>query len=229
MNTKEQIKTNIERIVSEIGGRAQLLAATKTVPAEMINYAADCGITLIGENRVNELLEKYDLLDKTRLHIHFIGALQTNKVKYIIDKVEMIHSVDRMSLAQEIDRQAAKHGVKMDVLVEVNIAGEETKSGVKPEEAEDFCRAVAALPNVRLRGLMCVPPKCDDGAKNIGYFCKMSKIFVDISGKKIDNSLVDVLSLGMSGDYLQAVEYGSTMVRIGSAIFGERNYGTTGK
>ena len=224
MNTKSEIAANIERIRREIGGRAQLLAATKTIPAELINFAADCGITLIGENRVNELLEKYDAIDKTRLHIHFIGALQTNKVKYIADKVEMIHSVDRLPLAEEIERRCAKLGRIIDVLVEVNIAGEEAKSGVAPEEAAAFCEKITQFPHLCLRGLMCVPPKCDDPAENIKYFCKMRKIFIDISQKKIDNSNIDTLSLGMSGDYLAAVENGSTMVRIGSAIFGARDY-----
>lgn len=224
MNTRNEIEQNIKRILSELDGRAELLAATKTVPAELINFAADCGVKLIGENRVNELLEKYDDIDKSRLRIHFIGALQTNKVKYIIDKVEMIHSVDRLSLAAEIDRRAGQHGIKMDVLAEVNIALEPTKSGVAPDEAEDFCRKLAEFPNLRLRGLMCIPPKCENQSENIKYFCKMRKIFVDISGKKIDNSSMDVLSLGMSDDYLTAVENGSTMVRIGSAIFGKRTY-----
>ena len=224
MNTKSEIAANIARITREIDGRARLLAATKTVPAEVINFAAGCGITLIGENRVNELLEKYELLDRSRLEIHFIGALQTNKVKYIADKVSMIHSVDRLPLAEEIERRCAKLGKTMDVLVEVNVAGEESKSGVRPEETAEFCEKIAAFPHLRLRGLMCVPPKCDDPAENKKYFCKMRKIFIDISHKKIDNSNIDTLSLGMSGDYLAAIECGSTMVRIGSAIFGERDY-----
>ena len=224
MNSKEEIAANIKRIQTELGGRAELLAATKTVPADLINFAADCGIKTIGENRVNELLEKYDAIDRSRLSIHFIGALQTNKVKYIIDKVDMIHSLDRLSLAEEIERRAAQHGRVMDVLVEVNIASEPSKSGLKPDEALDFCRGLSKYKHIRLRGLMCVPPKCDDGKENIEYFCKIRKIFVDISGEKIDNSHIDVLSLGMSDDYLTALEYGSTTVRIGSAIFGKRQY-----
>lgn len=228
MLSKQEIAANIERIKREINGRAALLAATKTVPAETINFAADCGITLIGENRVNELLEKYGSIDKTRLHVHFIGALQTNKVKYIVDKVEMIHSVDRLALAEEIERRCALIGKTMDVLVEVNVAGEQAKSGVKPEEAAEFCEAVARFGHLRLRGLMSVPPKCDDPAENIKYFCKMRKIFIDISQKKLDNSNIDTLSLGMSGDYLAAIENGSTLVRIGSAIFGARDYAKNG-
>ncbi len=224
MLTKPEIAANIERIKRELNGRAELLAATKTIPPEIINFAADCGITLIGENRVNELLEKYAALDKTRLRVHFIGALQTNKVKYIADKVEMIHSVDRLPLAEEIERRCAALGRTMDVLVEVNIAGEAAKSGIAPEDTEAFCEEITRFPHLRLRGLMCVPPKCDDPAENIKYFCKMRKIFIDIKQKKLDNSNVDTLSLGMSGDYLAAVENGSTMVRIGSAIFGARDY-----
>lgn len=224
MNTRQEISANIKRITAELGGRARLLAATKTVPADLINFAAGEGITLIGENRVNELLEKYDLIDRSRLSVHFIGALQTNKVKYIVDKVDMIHSVDRIGLAAEIDRRCSAIGRTMDVLVEVNIASEPSKSGVKPEDAADFCRLVAGFPNLRLRGLMCVPPKCDEPGENKKYFYKINKIFVDISQQKIDNSSIDILSMGMSGDYLTAVECGANLVRIGSGIFGERNY-----
>ena len=222
MNGREEIAKNIKAINGVIAGRATLLAATKTVPPELINFAADCGVKVIGENRVNELLEKYDRIDRERLSVHFIGALQTNKVKYIIDKVDMIHSVDRLTLAEEIDRRAREKGIVMDVLVEVNVAGEANKSGVAPEEAEEFCRKIGGFPNLRLRGLMSVPPKCDNGEENIKYFCKMRKIFVDISAQNIDNSIIDTLSLGMSGDYAQAVDCGSTLVRVGSAIFGKR-------
>ncbi len=222
MNTREEIKTAIDRITRELGGRARLLAAVKTVPPEYINYAIDCGVTLIGENRVQEVLEKYGKIDRTRAQLHFIGALQTNKVKYIIDKVDMIQSVDRATLALEIEKQAAKHDIVMPVLVEVNIGGEESKSGIRPEDAPGFCAFLAKLPHIRVSGLMAVPPKSGDQEKNAEYFREMRKIFIDISALKVHNVYMEILSLGMSGDYPTAVENGSTMVRIGSAIFGAR-------
>lgn len=224
MNDRKQIAESIERIRAELNGRARLLAATKTVPPELINFAGECGLDLIGENRVNELLEKYEFIDRSKFELHFIGALQTNKVKYIIDKVDMIQSVDRESLALEIERQAAKHGIIMPILAEVNIGNEESKSGVAPEKAKEFCRFLGSLPHVSLRGLMAIPPKCDENRNNCEYFCKMKKIFVDISHLNVDNSIIDILSLGMSDDYLSAVECGSNLVRVGSAIFGKRNY-----
>ena len=224
MNTKEQIAENIKRIKKELGGRARLLAATKTVPADIINFALDCGIDLIGENRVNELLEKYEYIDRSRTEIHFIGALQTNKVKYIIDKVDMIHSVDRVSLVDEIERQAAKRNIIMPVLAEINIGKEETKSGILPEQAEEFCAYISEKPHIKLCGLMAIPPKSENFGDNRKYFCEMAKIFIDISSKNVDNSNMDVLSLGMSDDYADAADCGSTLVRVGSAIFGKREY-----
>ncbi|MBR6754493.1 MAG: YggS family pyridoxal phosphate-dependent enzyme [Clostridia bacterium] len=211
-------------MLSELNGRARLLAATKTVPHEMINFALDCGVDLIGENRVNELLEKYEFINRNKTEIHFIGALQTNKVKYIIDKVDMIQSVDRESLALEIERQAAKKGIVMPVLAEINIGNEATKSGTSPENAIEFCRFLGSLPHIKLRGLMAIPPKCVEGGNNSEYFCKMQKIFIDISHLNVDNSSMDILSLGMSDDYLTAVENGSNLVRVGSSIFGKRVY-----
>ena len=146
MNDKKQVSENIQKILSELNGRARLLAATKTVPPEMINFAISQGIDLIGENRVNELLEKYEFIDRDKVELHFIGALQTNKVKYIIDKVDMIQSVDRVSLALEIERLAAKRGIVMPILAEINIGKEESKSGVFPEKAKEFCQFLGTLP-----------------------------------------------------------------------------------
>ena len=229
MNTKEQIAQNIARIKGEIDGKARLLAATKTINPEIINFAIDCGVDLIGENRVNELLEKYEFIDRNKTEIHFIGALQTNKVKYIIDKVDLIHSVDRESLALEIERQAAKQGIIMPILAEINIGGEESKSGIQPEKIYEFCDFLTSLPHLKLRGLMAIPPKCEKSENNREYFCKMRKIFIDISSKNVDNSIMEVLSMGMSNDYLTAVECGSNLVRVGSGIFGERFYPTTEK
>ena len=227
MNTREEIQANIQRIFGELDGRAGLLAATKTIPPELINYAADCGVTLIGENRVGELLEKYESIDRDRLEIHFIGHLQSNKVKYIIDKVSMIHSVDSLSLAKEIEKQAAKRELVMPVLIEVNIAGEESKNGIPPEEVEGFLEKLEEFPHLSVRGLMTIPPKTVHPEENLQYFQKIYQKFIDIRAKKVDNrsgTVSDwaVLSAGMSGDYLCAVSCGANLVRIGSGIFGER-------
>lgn len=222
MYDKAKIKENIERIYKAINGRATVLAATKTVPSEIINYAADCGIKVIGENRVNELLEKYEHLDRDGLEMHFIGHLQRNKVKYIIDKVSLIQSVDSIRLAKEIDRLAYKADKRMDVLIEVNVADEPTKYGIRYEEIDDFIEKISNFENIRLRGLMSIPPKSENSHENNVFFNKLNKKFIDISAKKVDNSNIDILSMGMSGDYISAVENGSTLVRIGSAIFGER-------
>lgn len=219
---KQKIKENLERITASLPAGVTLLAATKTVPAEYINYAASLGLHVIGENRVNELLEKYDSLDREKLDIQFIGKLQTNKVKYIIDKVSLIHSVDSVKLAEEISRRALAINRVMPVLVEVNIGGEENKGGVPPEEAEEFVRKIAVLKGITVRGLMTIPPKCENTDKNIAYYQKIRKIFVDISAQNVDNVSMSILSAGMSGDWQNAVKCGSTMVRIGSALFGQR-------
>lgn len=227
MNTREEIKQNIERITAELDGRARLLLATKTVPAELINYTAELGVTLIGENRVDELLEKYDALDKERLEIHFIGHLQSNKVKYIIDKVSMIHSVDSLSLAKEIEKQASRRDIVMPVLIEINIACEESKSGIRLEETEAFLKNLEEFPHLSVRGLMTIPPKTDRPEENLQFFEKIYQKFIDIRAKKEDNRNWTVLSAGMSGDYLQAVSAGANLVRIGSAVFGARIYPKT--
>ncbi len=219
------IRASIERAARSAGRSPDeilLLAATKTVPAEVINHAISLGVTCIGENRVQEFLEKYDSVRHEEVQCHFIGHLQTNKVAAIIDKVSMIHSVDRLRLAEEIDRQSEKAHKVMDVLVEVNIGGEESKSGVSPDEAEVLIREMAGLPHIRIRGLMCIPPFSDDMEQTDGYFFKMRKLFIDITGKKIDNVSMDILSMGMSDDYEQAICKGAGIVRIGSALFGRR-------
>ena len=224
MNTQAEIKEKIESAIKELDGRARLLLATKTVPPELINYAVTCGTDLIGENRVQELLEKYDALDKERMEIHFIGRLQTNKVKYIIDKVSMIHSVDSIPLAKEIEKQAAKHGLVMKILVEVNIGEEPGKSGILLEETEAFLDALADFPHICPCGLMVIPPKTDLPEENLHFFEKIYQKFIDIRAKKEDNKNWAVLSAGMSGDYLQAVSRGANLVRVGSAVFGARSY-----
>ena len=193
-----------------------LLAATKTVDADTVNYAIKKGITHIGENRVQELLSKYSLLNPA--HSHFIGHLQTNKVKDIIDKVEMIESVDSLKLAKEISKQAGKHGLVMNILAEINIGGEESKSGFAPEDAENAVKEIAKLPNIHIKGLMCIPPVANMPEEARKYFRKMYKLFLDIGAKNIDNSDMSVLSMGMS------VSEGANLVRVGTSLFGKRNY-----
>lgn len=219
---KRRIKENLETIFNAVEGKnVTVVAATKTVDAERINYAIECGLRHIGENRVNELLEKYDSYDK-RAEVHFIGQLQRNKVKYIIDKVSLIHSVDSVALADEIEKQAKKHGLVMDVLIEVNIGREESKGGVMPEELDKVLEYIRTLEHVKVRGLMAIPPKIENVENKSNFFSKMSEIFIDISTQNVDNSSMDILSMGMSADYVEAVNCGSTMIRPGTAIFGKR-------
>lgn len=222
----ENIKTRLNAACKEAGVPEQsviLLAATKTVPTEVINHAIDCGITYIGENRVQELLEKKDGL-KAGVHRHFIGHLQTNKVKDIINEVEMIESVHSLKLAAEIEKQAAKNGKIMDVLIEINIGGEQSKSGFAPWEAENAVKEIAAMPHLRVKGLMTIPPVCGDEKIQIEYFTKMRKLFIDIRDKNMDNVNILYLSMGMSDDFELAVKCGANIVRIGTALFGKRNY-----
>jgi len=199
-----------------------LLAATKTVDVDTINYAIEKGINYIGENKVQELLSKYEKVED--VHNHFIGHLQTNKVKDIIDKVELIQSVDSVKLAREISKQAQKHGRIMDILLEVNIGGEESKWGFKPDEVEASVLEIAKLPGVFIRGLMTIPPINENSEETRKYFRKMYKLFIDISNKKIDNSSMDILSMGMSDDFDIAIEEGANLVRVGTALFGKRIY-----
>ena len=200
-----------------------LLAATKTVDPKTINYAISKGIDYIGENKVQELLSKEN--DVTNeVHKHFIGHLQTNKAKDIIDKVELIHSVDSIKLAKEISKQAAKINKIMDVLLEINIGSEESKWGFTVENCEQAVREIAVLPNIRVCGLMAIPPICENPEENRKYFRKMYKLFIDIRDKNIDNGNMNVLSMGMSDDFCIAVEEGANLIRLGTALFGKRNY-----
>ena len=206
-------------------GDVKLLAVTKTVSAEKINFAVSKGVNLIGENKVSELLEKYDKINKDNLEIHFIGNLQTNKVKYIIDKVSLIQSVNSVRLAEEINKRAAQKNIKMDVLIELNIGGEESKIGINPEGTFEFINALKDFKNLNITGLMTVPPPVfvqnDEICK---FFIKMYEIYVDISIKKIDNINMRILSMGMSEDYEAAILCGANLIRIGRAVFGERIY-----
>ncbi|MBE6550925.1 MAG: YggS family pyridoxal phosphate-dependent enzyme [Ruminococcaceae bacterium] len=227
---KSEIRKNLSEIFDNIekakcdDRKVVLLAATKTRTPEEINFLAECGVTHIGENKVQELMDKYDAIDKDRFTMHFIGSLQTNKVKYIIDKVSMIESVDRFDLAKEINKQALKHDLVMDVLLEVNVGGEESKSGVEPDKALELAREIAALPGLRLRGVMTIPPICVDVEKQKEYFRRIVGIFNDISSAEIENTKMDYLSFGMSGDYEAAVSCGANIVRVGTGIFGARDY-----
>lgn len=223
-------KTIEERIAEAAikSGRSReditFLSATKTVSPELINYAISLGLKYIGENKVQELLSKYDSYNLNDATLHFIGHLQTNKVKQIVDKVDMIQSVDSVKLAKEISKQSVAKGVNTDILVEINIGNEENKSGVLPEQAEDLLWEISKMDNIFVKGLMTIPPICENEQKIRKYFHKMHNIFIDISDKNIDNISMEVLSMGMSSDYYEAITEGATMVRIGSSLFGERNY-----
>ncbi len=200
-----------------------LIAVSKTKPVEMLQEAYDAGVRDFGENKVQEICDKYDKLPQD-IRWHMIGHLQRNKVKYIIDKVCMIHSVDSYRLAEEINIQAKKHQLVMPILIEVNIAGEQTKFGVSKEDAVLLAQEIAHLDSVRVEGLMAVAPYVEDPEDNRKYFREMRQLAVDIQDKNIDNINMYALSIGMTGDYPTAIEEGATMVRVGTGIFGERAY-----
>lgn len=200
-----------------------LIAVSKTKPVSLLEDAYHAGVRNFGENKVQEMCEKYEVMEKDILW-HMIGHLQTNKVKYLIGKTALIHSVDSYKLACEIEKQAAKHDCIMDILIEVNIAEEETKFGLSEEEVIHLVKQVAALPHIRIKGLMTVAPYVVDSEENRPFFRKIKQLSVDINNQNIDNVSMDILSMGMTGDYMVAIEEGSTMVRVGTGIFGERNY-----
>lgn len=203
-----------------------LIAVSKTKPVSLIREAMAAGICHFGENKVQELTDKIEEIQEP-LQWHMIGHLQRNKVKYIVGKTALIHSVDSLRLAEQISKEAVKKAVCCDILMEINIAGEESKFGIIPQEASEFAREVAKLPGIRLRGLMTVAPFVENPEKNRIYFQNMQKLVVDIRNKNIDNVTMDILSMGMTGDFEVAVEEGATMVRIGTGIFGERDYSVT--
>lgn len=219
---RERIRTAAER-----SGRSAedilLVAVSKTVPADAIEAALQKKVYHFGENRVQELLEKYDILGE-RCSWHLIGRLQTNKVKYIIDKVRMVHSLDRMELAEELQKRACAANRTIDVLVQVNISGEQTKAGVEPAELIPFLRKVSLLQNVRIKGLMTIAPAADNPEDVRWVFRSLKKIAVDIEWEKIDNIAMQYLSMGMSHDFEIAIEEGANIVRVGSSIFGMRQY-----
>lgn len=221
-----EVEERVRRACTRSGrdrGEVTLIAVSKTKPVRMIQEAVQAGASVFGENKVQELCEKYEVLPKD-LHWHMIGHLQRNKVKYVVDKAEMIHSVDSLRLAEEISKEAVKKDVSVKILLEVNVAGEESKFGISLEETEDLARRIAVLPNVCVCGLMTIAPYVTDPEENRPIFRSLKKLAVDIKMKNIDNVHMDVLSMGMTGDYEVAIEEGATMVRVGTGIFGERNY-----
>ena len=229
----QQIEENLKRISEELAEAAlqsgrkpediSLMAVTKTVPPELINTSFYWGVRLFGENRAQELCEKWKDYAFGRESIHFIGTLQTNKVRQIIDKVSCIQSVNSLHLAKEIDKRAAAMGRPMDVLLEVNIGEEESKSGMGLSDVPGLLDELGAFSFIKIKGLMCIPPLQRTEVETERYFDQMYKLFVDIKHKKLDNISMETLSMGMSRDYLCAVRHGANLVRIGSGIFGKRN------
>lgn len=220
---KEQIRLHCEKC-GRNPSEVTLIAVSKTKPVEMVQEAYNGGQIDFGENKVQEMCEKQGILESLPIRWHLIGHLQSNKVKKAVAVAEMIHSVDSLALAEEINKQAAKIDKIQDILIEVNVAEEESKFGITTETAEDLVRAVAKLPNLRLRGFMTVAPYTEDPETNRVYFRRLRQLMVDINAKNIDNICVDVLSMGMSGDYGVAVEEGATHIRVGTYLFGQRNY-----
>ena len=215
------VKSNLARVLSAVNGRATVMAATKTVSPEVINYAISCGLTDIGENRVQELTAKYDALHLENTNLHFIGTLQPNKVKYLIGRVSLIHSLDSMKLATEIARRSEGKGLITDTLCEINIGNEAAKGGIPEEEAAAFIRSVSGMAGIRVRGLMVIGPHSDtlDGYRP--FFERTRKLYDRLSAEGLFGE-APILSMGMSDNYALAVEYGATIVRPGTAIFGSR-------
>ena len=204
-------------------GEVTLIAVSKTKPVNMLQEIYDHGCRHFGENKVQELVEKYEALPKD-IKWHMIGHLQRNKVKYIVDKAALIHSVDSFRLAEEISKEALKKQVEVDILIEVNVAEEESKFGTVLDDAEELIRQAAKLPGIHIKGLMTIAPYVEDPEDNRQYFAQLRQLSVDIGEKNIDNVSMDFLSMGMSGDYQVAVSEGATYVRVGTGIFGERQY-----
>lgn len=225
-NNLSIVEDKIQKACEKSGRKREevtLIAVSKTKPLDLLQEAYDAGARHFGENKVQEILEKYDKLP-CDVHWHMIGHLQRNKVKYIIDKVDMIHSVDSLRLAQTISDEAVKHNVTMKILIEVNVANEETKYGIPLCEVSELTDQISKLPNIIVKGFMTVAPNSKDSEENRKFFKDLYKVGVDIKNKNYDNNNIDVLSMGMTNDYEIAIEEGSTMVRVGTGIFGARNY-----
>ena len=222
-----RVRENIARAAQKAGrdpGDILLVGASKMNDAARVREAIAAGLPACGENRVQELLEKNAQGAYEGAELHFIGTLQRNKVKYLVGLVKLIHSVDSVELMREIDRQARKRGLVQDILLEVNAAGEASKSGFAPEALPEMLAAASEFPGLRVRGLMTIPPICSTGMENLPYFLLLNKLFIDNGEKKYDNVRMDFLSMGMSGDYEAAISCGANMVRVGTAIFGPRAY-----
>ena len=222
----EQVRKNIELACKEAGRdpkEVTLISVSKTKPVSMLQEAYDAGSRDFGENKVQEIMDKVPQLPSD-IRWHMIGHLQTNKVKYIIDKVDLIHSVDSIRLAETIDKEAQKHDLIANILVEVNVAKEESKFGLMPEEVDGFIDEIANLKHIQVKGLMTIAPFVENPEKNRTVFADLRKLSVDIAKKNVDNVNVSILSMGMTNDYEVAVEEGATMVRVGTGIFGARNY-----
>lgn len=229
------IKENLKQVEENINAACQragrdpkevtLIAVSKTKPVSMIEEAIDYGIKDFGENKVQEMCDKIEKISN-KLNWHLIGHLQRNKVKYIVDKACLIHSVDSLRLAQQIDSEAKKKNVICSILIEVNIAGEESKFGVSKDQVKELLEEIKELTNVHVKGLMTIAPYVEDAEENRGYFREMNKLFIDMRQENADNDNIDmeILSMGMTGDYQVAIEEGATMVRVGTGIFGARNY-----
>lgn len=219
---EENIKKACEKVGRDVN-EVTLIAVSKTKPYTAIEEALPTGVRDYGENKVQELCDKYEILPKD-IKWHMIGHLQRNKVKYLVGKVFLIHSVDSIRLAEQIEKEYAKTDEIANILIEVNMAQEESKFGITSEETEQLVREIAKFPHIRIKGLMTIAPYTDNPESNRVYFRNMKKLSVDIENKNIDNVSMSVLSMGMTGDYQVAVEEGATLVRVGTGIFGERNY-----
>lgn len=219
---EENIKKACEKVGRDVN-EVTLIAVSKTKPYTAIEEALPTGVKDYGENKVQELCGKYEILPKD-IKWHMIGHLQRNKVKYLVGKASLIHSVDSIRLAEQIEKEYAKADEIANILIEVNMAQEESKFGITSEETEQLVREIAKFPHIRIKGLMTIAPYTDNPESNRVYFRNMKKLSVDIENKNIDNVSMSVLSMGMTGDYQVAVEEGATLVRVGTGIFGERNY-----
>ena len=221
-----EVEAKIEQACKNAGrdrDEVTLIAVSKTKPVTMLQEIYEQGIRCFGENKVQEMVEKYEEMPKD-IKWHMIGHLQRNKVKYIIDKSSLIHSVDSYRLAEEINIQAKKKNVVMPILIEVNIAKEDSKFGIYTEDSIQLVDEIAKLENIAVKGLMTIAPYVEDPEENLQYFRNINQLSVDITNKNIDNVSMDILSMGMTGDYTVAIEEGATMVRVGTGIFGARNY-----
>lgn len=225
-NNLKQVEENIIKACKKVGRdpkEVTLIAVSKTKPVDAIRQAMDYGIRDFGENKVQELTSKIEIIPE-KLNWHLIGHLQRNKVKYIIDSVCLIHSVDSLRLAMQIEEEARKKGIIANILIEVNIAREESKFGLAKEDVPEILKEIKNLKHVCVKGLMTIAPYVENAEENRKYFSEMYKLFIDMRSENADNIRMEILSMGMTGDYQVAIEEGATMVRVGTGIFGERDY-----